>query len=285
MNLSILFWFYKEAEVCINRLQILKQYNSKLKIYGLYGGDVTDAGYYKERLDPYLDDFYVFDSVTNSEWKWQHGDLMLQHWFEKRGYDLPWDSVAVVQWDMLVFDSLENQFAGLKKDQIFLSGLQKLDNETEKNWYWTSPNHDQRQRYTDFLDHIKNEYNYENELLCCLFIFQIFPRLFFEKYSTVKERELGMLEYKIPIYANIFGIPFYKKDMGVRWHEKKIKPLNAIPEEIPEAYIRKELRKKKGWRVFHPYFKIWEVDKEVSNSFYSRLRNFFKTKADAVFPD
>ena len=35
MNLAILFWFYKEPEVCENRLQLLKKYNPDLKILGL----------------------------------------------------------------------------------------------------------------------------------------------------------------------------------------------------------------------------------------------------------
>lgn len=271
MNLAILFWFYKEADICVNRLQLLKQYNPQLKIYGLYGGDPADADQYQQKLKIYLDDFYVFDAITDSVWKWEHGDLMILDWFEKRGNNLIWDSVAVVQWDMLVFDSLKSQFPDLQKDQIFLSGLQNLDSETEKNWYWTSPEHDQRKRYTDFLEYVKTEYRFTNELLCCLFIFQIFPRLFFKKYLSVKEKELGMLEYKIPIYASIFQLSFYEKEMGVRWHEKKMKPLNAIPEEIPADYIQKELRKKKGWRIFHPYFKIWKDEKTVNDSWFQKL--------------
>ncbi|MEI7477891.1 MAG: hypothetical protein WCJ81_05340 [bacterium] len=34
-------------------------------------------------------------------------------------------------------------------------------------------------------------------------------------------------------------------------------PMNAKPMEIEDSYIQKELEKKDGWRVFHPYFKVY----------------------------
>jgi hypothetical protein len=38
MNLAILFWFYKEPEICRNRLKLLKVKNPNTQIFGLYGG-------------------------------------------------------------------------------------------------------------------------------------------------------------------------------------------------------------------------------------------------------
>ncbi len=258
MNLAVLFWFYKEPEICENRLQLIKKYNPNLKIYGLFGGEFSDTEMYKEKLGKYLDDFYAFDLNKNTDWKWINGDLMILDWHDKRGRGLDWDSIVVIQWDMLVFDSLMNQFSGIKKDQIYLSGLRNLDKEIENEWDWTNPGGKERKNYLSFLEYVKKNYGYaDNPPLCSLFILQVFPKIFFEKYLTVKDKEIGMLEYKVPIYAKIFGIPFYEKDLGTRWNGGP-KPLNAIPEEIPEDYIKKELAVKDGWRIFHPYYKIWE---------------------------
>jgi len=41
MKLAVLFWFYKEPEICHNRLEILRQHNPTVPIYGLYGGDLA----------------------------------------------------------------------------------------------------------------------------------------------------------------------------------------------------------------------------------------------------
>jgi len=259
MNLAILFWFYKEPKICENRLKLIKKYNPDLKIYGLFGGKVSEAKLYQEKLKDYLDDFYAFDLKKDSDWKWINGDLMILDWYDKRGRNLDWDSIVTVQWDMLILDSLLNQFAGIKKDQIYLSGLREIDKEVESKWDWVEPDSKERQNYLEFLEYVKKNYGYiDRPPLCSLFILQVFPRMFLEKYLTVENREVGMLEYKIPIYAKIFNIDFFNKDIGVNWFSNKQEPLNAISKEIPKEYIDKQLEKKDGWRIFHPYYKIWE---------------------------
>ncbi len=137
MNLAILFWFYKEPEVCENRLRLLKKTNPGLKIFGLYGGEQKQAKEYEDRLGKYLNDFYAYSGEKSAEWKWINGDLLILDWYEKRGKNLVWDSVVIVQWDMLVFDSFLNLFKGIQRGQIFLSGLRPLDKKIEENWDWT----------------------------------------------------------------------------------------------------------------------------------------------------
>lgn len=258
INLAILFWFYKEPEICKNRLQILRKNNPELKIYGLFGGDKTEEGKFRDVLTEYLDDFYV-SPFEDEDWKWINGDLMILDWYARRGKQLRWDSIAIVQWDTLVFDSIRAVFANIKKDQIYLSGLRKLDSYSEKHWDWTSPQDPARKNYLSFLEYVNENYGYSKKPIpACLFIFVIFPRLFLEKYLNVENKNVGMLEYKIPVYADIFGIETYVKDMGVHWwgnvHKK---PLNAEPTPIRKTYIEDELKKPGGWRIFHPYLKLW----------------------------
>lgn len=258
MELAILFWFYKEPQICKNRLELIKKYNPDVKIYGLYGGGIIEEKDFKQTLAACLDDFYA-SPITDPEYKWINGDLMILEWYENHGKSLNWDSVVVVQWDMLIFDNIYAQFLNIEKDQLFLSGLKVLDRKTELSWDWTKPNTKEGNSYLNYLQYIKDKYGYNEPPLCCLFILEVFPRLFFDKYLTVSDREIGMLEYKIPNYAKIFNTPFYEKDVGISWeNDSKEKPLNAIPEEIEGDYITKELAKPKGWRIFHPYFKLWD---------------------------
>lgn len=260
MKLAILFWFYKEPDICENRLRLLKKYNSDLKIYGLFGGEQGEADSYRERLGGYLDDFFVSPS-TDPDWKWIHGDLMILEWFALRGGGLEWDSIAVVQWDMLVFDSLSDMFANMKLGEILLSGYRELDEEIERRWSWTKEGGDDRPNYISFKEHVKREYGYGGVLPCCLFIFEIFPRIFFEKYLAVTDRVTGMLEYKVPTYARIFEIPVYERDLGIWWfssaEQGAVRPMNAREIEIPKKTIQCELQKINGYRIFHPYFKEW----------------------------
>lgn len=260
MKIAILFWFYKEPEVCKNHLALLKKNNPNLYIFGLFGGKQEEVEIYQKILEPHLDDFYT-SPFTDPYWKWINGDLMILDWFEKRGEGLEWDSIAVVQWDMLVFDSLESQLEGLKPGEMLLSGVRLLDQNIESKWNWTKEGSNERVTYLAFQDLIKSKYGYTGELWCCLFIFAVFPRIFLEKYRFVHKKEIGMLEYKIPTYAKIFGIPFYQKDLGVWWFDAKVQrgetPMNAGKIEIHKALIEGELKNPTGYRFFHPYFNLW----------------------------
>jgi hypothetical protein len=260
MNLAILFWFYKEPDICENRLEQIRKYNPGVRIFGLYGGSHEEASLYEQQLGKYLDDFYLSPS-EDSNWKWIHGDLMILDWYEKRGRILPWENIAVVQWDMLVFDSLTNQFKDMKDGEIFLSGMRDLTPEIEERWRWTKRDGVERSNYLAYKDYIKREYGYVGLLKCCLFILEIFPRDFFEKYLMVGNMTVGMLEYKIPTYAKIFDTPVFQKDFGVWWFdtetERSRTPLNAKKMEIEKTYIDEELKKSNGARIFHPYLKKW----------------------------
>lgn len=257
MKLAILFWFYKEPEICKNRLKLLKKYNSDLKIFGLFGGEQQEAGLFKEKLSIYLDDFYS-SSYKSKAYKWYYGDLILQDWYNQRGKYLAWDSIIEIQWDTLVFDSLQNVFNGIKKNDIFLSGLRILNNYVENRWDWTDLKFKWSIIYQKFRRYIKKNYHYTQKTLCWLAIIAVLPRLFFDKYQTVRNKKIGFMEYKMPTYAKILKIPFYKKELGVWWFLKGKYPLNAVPKEIDKKYINDQLNKSNGWRIFHPYFKIWQ---------------------------
>jgi hypothetical protein len=270
MKLAVIFWCYKYPEICRNRLQILREYNPDIKIFGLYGGDRKNAKQFKQKIGEYFDDWYVSSLCSKPRnFKWIHGDVMLLDWYTHRGKNLAWDSVVIVQWDMLVFDSLKKQFPRIKKDQIFLSGFRKLEPKVEKSWHWTRPDRPERKNYLAFRDYVKQQYNYSPNLFwCCLFILEIIPRKFFTKWQTVPDKLIGMLEYKIPTYADIFNIPIYRNKLGVLWDigmwqrnkgamSGRI-PMNARGIEVQKDYIEKELKKPKGFRIFHPYNKIWK---------------------------
>ncbi|MDP3947566.1 MAG: hypothetical protein Q8Q41_02650 [bacterium] len=262
-KLAVLFWFYKEPEICVNRLELLKRTNSDLKVFGLYGGPQKLAPLFRKALGIYLDDFYVSPS-RSSDWKWMNGDLVILDWYARRGRHLTWDSVVVVQWDMLVFAPLRKIFKEIKRGEIFLSGFRTISPEIECRWDWTKPRGTERGNFVRFMEYVRTHYGYHAKARVCLFVLQVFPRVFCKRYLKVGNRNIGMLEYKIPTYAKIFGVPIFRKNLGVQWDEgKKSRPLNAIPREINSLYIKRQLRKRKGWRIFHPYYRVWPTDLTV----------------------
>lgn len=279
MELSILFWFYKEPEICKNRLEILRQNNPNTFIYGLYGGELDTIDDFKFLLGEYLDDFYAFTVNKDPTWKWLQGDLMLSHWYQERGQNLSWDSLVIIQWDMLIFGSVKNLFSMLQKDHILLSGLRPIQ-EVENDWMWVTPKNPQlRSCYLEFLDYIKVTYDYVQDPLGCIFIVVCLPRIFLDLYVKINNPELGFIEYRIPIYAQIFKIPFCKThsfnawwvDGDQKYNSKKSaqrlinlwhlrfnpNPLNPTRNDISLLTIYRHLINKTGARIFHPYQYIY----------------------------
>jgi hypothetical protein len=248
-DLAILFWFYKEPAVCENRLELLARHNGDLPTYGLYGGDPGAADEYRTRLLPRLGDLYAAPAA-DEQWKWLNGDLMLLDWYQQRGRALAWEQVAIVQWDLLVLGPLRAQFPGLQPGQMCLPDLRRLDASMEASWYWTRQNGRQYE-YVPFRRHIQAQFGHDRHPLSCHFMFAIIPRAFFERLAGVPGKEFGMVEYRCPTYAEIFGIPFYEKDFGGDG------VMNATRREIGDDFIRDELAKPEGRRLFHPYFRSW----------------------------
>ncbi|MDX2230095.1 MAG: hypothetical protein NW220_10680 [Leptolyngbyaceae cyanobacterium bins.349] len=294
MKLAILFWFYKESEVCQNRLEILRRHNPTTPIYGLYGGDLARVDHYKSVLSPYLDDFYVFSEAKDAYWKWVQGDLMITQWFRDRGHELEWDTIIIVQWDMLVFGPVEQLFATLQPEQILLSGLRPIA-EVEAEWQWTSPRvRDRREQYLEFCQHIRKTYDYQQDPLGCLFIVIALPRNFLKQYAQVPEPELGFLEYRIPMYAQILGTPFCTEHPyrawwvdadPLFWAKNPLRrvinsvvlkfnpnPLNPAKREISLIAIGRHLLTHNGARIFHPYEQLfpsnqWQWLRAVATEF------------------
>lgn len=271
-ELAILFWCYKELGICLDRLRHIRASNPTIAIYVLFGGDAADAPAWEKALAPFVDDFYAFagDPPPGYEqqdgyrggvyWKYVYGDWMWASWYRDRGVDLRWDTVIIIQWDMLVFGDITETFGCLRKNQILLSGLRPVS-EVEHAWVWVnSAFTDARRTYETFLAHVQEEYAYEGDPLCCLAIVVCLPRVFLEPFSKIPRPELGGLEYRIPIYADAFGVPFcWDNPFKPLWAAVERAgfdtTLRAGPVEIWAPTIWSNLRKPDGARVFHPYWR------------------------------
>jgi hypothetical protein len=267
MKIAILFWFYKEPNLCRNRLQILRKYNPEAPIFGLYGGKLEEANKYKEILGKYLDAFYTFPQERSPDWKWQHGDLMILDWYRNIGSNLLWDSLVIVQWDMLVIGSINKIFSMLLPDQILLSEIKTI-REVERDWYWVNVDK-RREKYLNFISHVKNTYDYNQEPLRCIFIVVCLPRIFLDNYLMINPSDAGFIEYRVPIYAQIFKIPFclnhsfrVSDPYSLSDSDRKSIALHARGQDISLMTIFKHLLNPAGTRIFHPYRSIFPIRKK-----------------------
>lgn len=260
MRLAILFWCYRAAPFCVQRLRTLRHYNPSTPIYVLFSGRSLDEQDFARAMASLIDDFYAYKVPTHPAWRWLNGDLVIAEWFRARGRLLSWDTIAVVQWDMLVLGSVDRVFEGLKADQILLSGTRPI-REVEGWWSWVNRDHvAHRARFEQFVTHLGTTFGSLREPFCCVFVVACLPRTFltlYERYAS----DAGFLEYRVPMYAQALGIPFadsvrfpvwIREDPRARWYNVRARALNGFGREIAWSIIALQMSLPNGSRLFHP---------------------------------
>ncbi len=272
MQLAILFWCYKELELCADRVEHLRADNPKTPIYVLFGGELAEAEQFEQRLRPWVDDFYAFDEPPppippsfpdkfrdGVYWKYMWGDLLIASWYRNRGVHLEFDTVVIAQWDMLIYGPVDEVFSCLQPGQALFSGLRPV-REVEDRWVWVTPDlPEDRNRYLDFLAHVRERYGFDGEPMCCVAIVLGLPRQFLARFAQVDAPTMGFLEYRLPIYAAAFGIPFCLDHPFKAWWGTDPysiwSTLRARPREIWAPAIFFNTMRRTGARVFHPYWR------------------------------
>ncbi|HET8654364.1 MAG TPA: hypothetical protein VFL93_02435 [Longimicrobiaceae bacterium] len=200
---AILFWFYRDAALCENRLRTIRRFNPGCRIFGLYGGDPARAEEFEGRLRPLLDDFYAYDGPGDPWWKWINGDLVIRAWYVERGRQLDWRSVLVVQWDVLILGPVTALVGSPAEDEVVLSGLRPVS-EVDAWWPWVSG--ENGAVFDSFMRRLRERTHFQGQGWCCQFVLVCFGRRFLEEYARVDEPEAGFIEYRVPTYAHAFGL-------------------------------------------------------------------------------
>ena len=255
MKRIIVFYFYKDFAVCENRLRILQFYNPETQIFGLFGGEDKQFPAVKRRLRSQLQDLYCVTGRT-SEWKWKNHDLALNLWYREQGKDINFDVLHLIEWDLLLFESVSKLYKNIPANGVGLAWLTPLS-KIEWEWDWTRhPLH--RTEWKELLQHARDRYQYTQEPYGCLSIGPCLPRGFLEKYCTMQVPELCHVELRLPLFSQILGFRLY--DTGFyRKEEKNL--FNADKKEIEATAIETELSDASGRRVFHPFYGTFTPDK------------------------
>jgi hypothetical protein len=259
LKLAILFWIYREPEICRDRAELLRRLNPELPLYVLYGGQPDDADAFRQALDGLHDDFYAFPMPWSAQRKWMHGDQLLAAWFRDRGADLEWDTVFIAQWDMLLLAPLTELCAHLRAEQILLPGLRPI-REVADWWWWTRPGSEEGAEYARFRASLGAAFPLEP--LCCNFLAAALPRSFLSRYGQISDPDLGFLEYKLPVYAQVWGYsfcqehpfnPVWRRERRLNRLRNPFDTLHAEKGQVPEAIVRMHAMAPWGRRVFHPF--------------------------------
>lgn len=261
-RLAILFWFYKDLDTCENRLLHLRRLNRGVPIFALYGGGPAGEDEARRRLGRFVDDFYTFQEAQSPEWKWQHGDRLIAAWHRDRGHTLDWDTVVIIQWDMLILEPIGKAFASLQRDHVLFSG-RRPEREVNRWWGWVKDDDPRKaQDFAAFRERIRRDYGYSGEIWCCLFIVACLPRCFLDRYVAAGPPLEGFLEYKMPTMAEIFGIPactdhaydpWWASNPATRGAPARQRVLNAVGQDVPFDIVLEVAAARAEQKIIHPF--------------------------------
>jgi hypothetical protein len=252
----ILFRFHKNAAVCINRLELLQKLNPEIEIFGLYGGPKEKLNYFKKTLDSYLKNIYYVKGKS-ANWKWQNSDLAVRQWYKNYGKKLSFDTLYIIEWDLLMLAPISEVYKHIPKNAIGLTSLVLLK-KIQKHWDPWMTDEPYKSQWPKLLRFAKDKYGYNKKSYASLGGGACLPRKFLQKYAAIDVPELCHDELRLPLFAQIFGINMLDTKLYRRSGKEGPEVFfNAEDDEIKQSIIKRELAKPSGRRVFHPIRKVW----------------------------
>lgn len=246
---AALLQFHDDFEVCRDRVETLRAFNPGLAVHGLFGGPHDAAAEAEARLGPSLDSFLALGG-SPARWK-KYTDLAVREWYRQAGERLPFDMLHVIQWDLLLCDSLDALYATIPADALGLTGLTPLAAIADR-WHWTrcEPARSESER---FLAWGRDRFALDGVPLACLGPGYCLPREFLSRFADLEVPELGHDELRLPLLGQALGFRLADTGFYPAWFDARTEELfNANGDALDPGRILEELGRPGGRRAFHP---------------------------------
>lgn len=271
----VLYRYHKYFDLVLQRIKLIKLIDPEIRVYGVFGGEYSKFNEAEEYFSDYFENNYLI-RVEDGIWKWLHADITYQMWYNDVGKDIDFDFVAVMEWDLLYMEKIENLFPDIKENEIHVSGLIPL-NKIFKCWFWT--NLENYTKYLAFKNQIAKLYNKNPLEYAILGPGLCMPKSFLNDLCKLKLVDAYITdELKIPIWSQILGYNLVSNNFYRNWFsffEQQYFNANTI--SINLRTIKKQLSKSKGRRAFHPF-----RDKVNSQTLFSMYSSSVKRNGNTI---
>lgn len=259
MKRIVLFRFHKHIPICRNKLQLLKLFNPDIEIYGLFGGRKSEVLRFEKAFENELRHVY-YVRRKNVWWKAFSFDIAMRYWFNDYGHKIDFDVLHIIEWDILLFNSLDKIYKNIPTSKIALTALVPM-NQIWGRWWWTKMEPWWIEQWGQLMDYVRDKYQYKKMPYASLGPGACFPREFIEKFSQIEVPELCHDEVRLPLFAQALGFSLCNTKFRTKWfNPEEGKYFHCDKRQIKYELIKEELLKPNGRRVFHPYQSIIKID-------------------------
>jgi hypothetical protein len=246
----IVFRFHKLPAICLERIHFLRRLNPSIEIFGLFGGDGDDLPVFKSTLGSSLAHIYSL-APHSPVWKWRFSDLVFCEWFRNIGSSVAFDVAHLIEWDLLLCEPLDKMYAHIPVGSLGLTAIRPVK-DVEADWQPTALEPFCLE-WRELLRWARHTHSYSAEPHACLGPGYCLPRAFLESYSHFSMPELSLDELRLPLAAQLLGVPWADTRLCRAWFmEDELRLFNTIKKEVLPATVARELQQPKGRRAFHP---------------------------------
>jgi hypothetical protein len=216
----------------------------------MYGGPRSEEARMRRYTGKYFEKWWRIPS-TEKRWKWLHSDLAVRAWYKAVGRGVVFDVLHLIEWDLVLFQSIEKAYRHIGANSIGLTDLHPL-RESAHRWYWTT-HEPYKSQWARLLSLAQKKYNYHGQPQASVGPGMTFPKAFLARYAREKIPVLAHDELRVPLYGKIFGFNLSNTRLGYLGKKDESRYFNCNGILITLSTITSELTKKNGRRAFHPY--------------------------------
>lgn len=256
-NILVFYLFHDRPELTAHRLVQLLRDNLDISVIAYYGGLLSlfestvqevihHAANMGENIEGDVD--FVFNIVKDP---WYNCDLLVSDWFARYGYAYDFDVLIYIEYDVLLFESLDDI---ITQQPSFDLAVSLTDSVETPDWDWLK-----RPTYVEYLNWRERYFHIAHDQL----ILNAFPPIFLLTRRALQAyKDLYVANYLPPVFSEVrfpntlkcMGFEVVKASFGptLRW-----RPPFSV-EEVIDKLEEIKTRDEKFVQIFHPFYHKWK---------------------------
>jgi hypothetical protein len=247
MKHAILYVFYSSPQTCARRVRLMRSFSRDAAFYGICTDRPENQRKYQPVFDE-LDDAWAFPYV-NPKWHWHNLDKVICTWFVKRGKDLHFDRLLVLDWDVLLLGPVSTWTDSVHDKNARFIDVQ-ANNEPESNHWTRSCNPE----FLAFCSRFREMHGRAPVLHNAYLFAYALPRRALEDCAQEDLAYSGYCEYRLPTLLYHRGYQLENLPRPENWYPFS----NVNGRSISRKLIRQQLAKADGGRLFHPVYEPYQ---------------------------